>query len=68
MLISSLVNDILMPLINPLLQGGDWQNAILVLGSIRFLVGHFAAALINFIIIALVIFVLIKQLSKTGLK
>jgi large conductance mechanosensitive channel len=67
-LISSLVNDILMPLINPLLQGGDWQNAVLVLGSIRLLVGHFAAALINFIIIALVIFVLIKQLSKTGLK
>ena len=67
-LISSLVNDLLMPLINPLLQGGDWQNAVLTIGTIHLLVGHFAAALINFIIIALVVFILMKQLSKTGLK
>lgn len=67
-LISAMVNDLLMPLINPLLQGGEWQKAELVLGPVRFLVGHFVGALINFIIIALVVFVLMKQLSKTGLK
>jgi large conductance mechanosensitive channel len=67
-LISSIVNDLLMPLINPLLQGGEWQKAELVLGPVRLLVGHFVGALINFIIIALVVFVLMKQLSKTGLK
>lgn len=67
-LISSMVNDLLMPLINPLLQGGEWQKAELVLGPVRLLVGHFVGALINFIIIALVVFVLMKQLSKTGLK
>jgi large conductance mechanosensitive channel len=67
-LISAMVNDLLMPLINPLLQGGEWQKAELVLGPIRLLVGHFVGALINFIIIAIVVFVLMKQLSKTGLK
>jgi len=67
-LISAMVNDLLMPLINPLLQGGEWQKAELVLGPVRLLVGHFVGALINFIIIALVVFVLMKQLSKTGLK
>lgn len=67
-LVSAMVNDLLMPLINPLLQGGEWQKAELVLGPVRFLVGHFVGALINFIIIALVVFVLMKQLSKTGLK
>jgi large conductance mechanosensitive channel len=67
-LISAMVNDLLMPLINPLLQGGEWQKAELVLGPVRFLVGHFVGALINFIIIAFVVFVLMKQLSKTGLK
>lgn len=67
-LISAMVNDLLMPLINPLLQGGEWQKAELVLGPVRLLVGHFVGALINFIIIAFVVFVLMKQLSKTGLK
>lgn len=67
-LISAMVNDLLMPLINPLLQGGEWQKAELVLGPVRLLVGHFVGALINFIIIALVVFVLMKHLSKTGLK
>jgi len=67
-LVSSMVNDLLMPFINPLLQGGEWQKAELVLGPVRLLVGHFVGALINFIIIALVVFVLMKQLSKTGLK
>jgi len=67
-LVSAMVNDLLMPLKNPLLQGGEWQKAELVLGPVRFLVGHFVGALINFIIIALVVFVLMKQLSKTGLK
>ena len=67
-LICSIVNDLLMPLINPLLQGGEWQKAEMVLGPVRLLVGHFVGALINFIIIALVVFVLMKQLSKTGLK
>lgn len=67
-LVSAMVNDLLMPLINPLLQGGEWQKAELVLGPVRLLVGHFVGALINFIIIALVVFVLMKQLSKTGLK
>ena len=67
-LVSAMVNDLLMPLINPLLQGGEWQKAELVLGPVRLLVGHFVGALINFIIIAFVVFVLMKQLSKTGLK
>jgi large conductance mechanosensitive channel len=67
-LVSSMVSDLLMPLINPLLQGGEWQTVELVLGPVRLLVGHFVGALINFIIIALVVFVLMKQLSKVGLK
>jgi large conductance mechanosensitive channel len=67
-LVSSMVSDLLMPLINPLLQGGEWQTVELVIGPVRLLVGHFVGALINFIIIALVVFVLMKQLSKIGLK
>jgi hypothetical protein len=37
-------------------------------GSVKFLLGDFAGALIDLIIIALGIFILSKQLAKTKLK
>jgi large conductance mechanosensitive channel len=37
-------------------------------GPVKFLLGDLAGALIDFIIIALVVFLLSKQLSKTKLK
>lgn len=67
-LVSALVSDLLMPFIGALLPAGDWQTSAFQVGPIKFLLGHFAGALINFIIIALVVFLLSKQLSKTKLK
>jgi large conductance mechanosensitive channel len=63
-LITALVNDIIMPLINPLLMGGDWKNAILQLGPFAIKWGDFLGALINFIIIAFVIFLVAKFMFK----
>ena len=67
-LISALVNDLLMPIIGVLIPGGEWRTTVFLVGPIKFLLGDFAGALINFIIIALVVFLLSKQLSKTKLK
>ena len=67
-LVSALVADILMPIITFFIPGGAWREAILTLGPIQLLIGHFFGAIIDFLIIALVVFVLMKQLVKTGLK
>lgn len=67
-LVSALVGDILMPIITFFIPGGKWREAILTLGPIQIAIGHFVGALLDFLIIAIVVFALMKQLKKTGLK
>ena len=67
-LVTALVNDLLMPIIGVIIPGGEWRTTIFYVGPIKFLLGDFAGVLINFIIIALIVFLLAKQLSKTKLK
>jgi len=62
------VGDLLMPVITLFLPGGDWRNAAIPIGSQFIKYGDFIGVLINFIIIALIVFILAKQLSKTKLK
>ena len=59
-LVTSLVNDVVMPLIGPLIPGGDWKNAVLNLGPIAIKWGSFLAAVINFAVIAFVVFLIAK--------
>ncbi|PIN72145.1 large conductance mechanosensitive channel protein MscL [Candidatus Woesearchaeota archaeon CG10_big_fil_rev_8_21_14_0_10_45_5] len=63
-LVQSLVANIIMPLITPFIPGGAWQTAKLTLGPIVLSWGAFIGALINFIIIALVIFLIAKYFFK----
>ena len=53
-LVKALVDDFIMPIVAALGPGGDWQTATWDVGSIKFGVGDFLAALINFLIIGLV--------------
>jgi large conductance mechanosensitive channel len=59
-LVNSLVANIIMPIVSVILPKGDWQTMTVALGPINFGVGAFIAALINFIIIACVIFFIAK--------
>jgi len=64
-LVQSFVNDLLMPLITPFQPSGDWKNATLSInpyvgGTINIKWGSFLANLINFVIIALVVFLIAK--------
>jgi large conductance mechanosensitive channel len=63
-LVQSLVNDIIMPIITPFIPGGGWQTATVVLGPIVLRLGSFVGAVINFIVIALVIFMIAKFIMK----
>lgn len=67
-LVTALVADILMPIITFFIPGGDWRKAVLAIGPIQLAVGDFVGVLIDFIVIALVVFLLMRQLAKTGLK
>ena len=63
-LIQSLVNDIIMPIITAFIPGGAWKTATFSIGPIIISWGSFLGALMNFIIIALVIFIISKKLLK----
>ncbi len=72
--VTSLAADILMPLIGPLLRGGDWRSARIVLstgldanGKITenaILYGHFAGTVLDFVIISFVVFLIVKWLVR----
>jgi large conductance mechanosensitive channel len=67
-LVSALVGDLLMPIITFFIPGGAWREAVLAIGPIELSIGHFVGVLIDFLVIAVVIYVIMKQLKKTGLK
>jgi large conductance mechanosensitive channel len=58
--VQSLVNNIIMPFVKVVLPGGDWQTATVALGPVDLGIGAFIAALINFVIIAFVVFIIAK--------
>jgi large conductance mechanosensitive channel len=60
-IVSSLVGDLLMPIINPLIPGGDWKT-ITIGPGIK--LGSFAGTVIDFIIVAFPIFMLIKGINR----
>ncbi|MDD4137678.1 MAG: MscL family protein [Methanoregula sp.] len=63
-LVNSTVSDIIMPIIAVVVPGGNWREAELVIGPLKFLVGDYVGAIIDFVIIALVIFILVKYIMK----
>ncbi len=64
-LVKSLVNDVFMPLVAPLLPEGAWQTATLALGPVNIAYGSFLAELLNFVILALVVFLVARKILKT---
>lgn len=63
-LVNSLVNEIIMPIVSLVIPGGDWQGYVLAAGPLKLGVGAFLAALINFAVIALVVFAIAKLVLR----
>src|SRR3990172_8876822 len=59
-IVSSLVNDILMPVIGALLKGVDFSGLAWTVGGASVNYGLFLQATVDFIIVAFVIFLIIK--------
>ncbi|MDD3175486.1 MAG: MscL family protein [Candidatus Nanoarchaeia archaeon] len=63
-LIKSLVDNIIMPIITFMIPGGAWKEATFTMGTIMIKWGAFVGELLNFIIIAFVIFLIAKLIMK----
>ncbi len=63
-LIKSFVDNVIMPIVTPFVPGGAWRTATVDLGPIVISWGAFLGELINFIIIALVVFIIAKKVLK----
>jgi len=63
-IITSLVENILMPIIGVLLQGVNFQALAFKVGDAQIKYGLFIGAIIDFIIIALVLFFMIKAMNN----
>jgi large conductance mechanosensitive channel len=64
-IISSLVNDVLMPLIGLLLGGINFADKSFTVGAAIVKWGSFVQSIIDFLIIALVIFMIVKAANAT---
>lgn len=63
-LVTAVVNDLVMPIISLIIPNGDWRTAAIEVGKAKFLIGDFVGAVIDFAIIALVIFMIVKMIMK----
>lgn len=62
-IVSSLVNDIMMPIIGVIIGGHDFSNLSITVGNAKIMYGSFIQNIIDFLIIAASIFVFIKVIS-----
>jgi large conductance mechanosensitive channel len=59
--VKSFVANIFMPLFNPLIPGGTWREATVIVGPFTFGWGPFLSATLNFVLLALGVFLIIKK-------
>ncbi len=63
-LVAAVVADLIMPIVGAAVPGGNWRAAVWQVGSIKFGVGDFLGAVLDFMIVALVVFMITKALIK----
>jgi large conductance mechanosensitive channel len=63
-IVTSLVKDIITPLIGIILGGIDFTGLVLKVGDAEIMYGNFIQSIFNFIIVALAIFMFVRILMK----
>ena len=63
-LVQALVNDLVMPIITLATPGIEWE--LYMVGPFR--VGHFIGTLITFLLVAFVVFLIVKMTRKLGIE
>lgn len=67
-IVNSLVNDIIMPIIGAILGGIDFTSLAIQVGDASITYGNFIQAIINFLLIALVLFLIIRSINRMSRK
>ncbi len=60
-IVTSVVNDLVMPVLNPLMPGGDWR--IMEIGP-GIKIGSFMGTVLDFLMIAFAIFLFVKGINR----
>lgn len=63
-IVTSLVNDVIMPLVGIIIGGIDFSGIKITLGNANIMVGNFIQNIVNFLIVAFTIFVVVKAFNK----
>lgn len=67
-IVTSLVNDIIMPLVGVILGGTDFTTLAITIGDASITYGNFIQAIVNFLIIAFVIFMVVRTANNMKAK
>jgi large conductance mechanosensitive channel len=62
--VTSLAQDIIMPLVSPALPSGDWRKAEITIAGSAIKWGAFLGNVIDFVIIAFIVYLMTKALIK----
>lgn len=65
-IVNSLVDDIIMPLISLATKGVSFEDWVWKIGDASVKYGNFISAVLNFLIMALVIFLIVKSINKVN--
>jgi large conductance mechanosensitive channel len=64
LIVTSLVNDIITPIIGMILGGIDFTSLAITVGEAQILYGNFIQAIVNFLIVAFVLFLIVRSFNK----
>lgn len=62
--VTATVTDLVMPFIGIFIPQGSWQTWELVLGPLKLALGHWLGAMIDFVIVAYIVFAFTKFILK----
>ena len=66
-IVTSLVDDIIMPIVGVLMGGQDFSKLAITVGSANVKYGNFIQVVVQFLIVAYVIFIIVKTANRAGL-
>lgn len=63
-IVTSLVNDIIMPLVGVIIGGLDFSALAVTVGSAAIAYGLFIQAIVNFVIVGFVLFLVVRSINR----
>ncbi len=67
-LVSSIADNLIMPLVGAVTPGGSWRNWVWKVAGVEFGLGRLVSSLLDFMIVALVVFVVLKKVLRFDVK